>query len=314
MREKVVTVALNPSIDKTVTVKEFVPYGLNRVEHSQVDPGGKGINVARVLHSFGVKSTAAGFLAGHTGKLLQNFLAQDGIDSDFMEIPGETRINIKIFDRKAKKITEVNESGCVVSSEELPKFQERFRELCGEARITIMTGSLPPGVPDNVYAQFIETAKAAGAQTILDADGEALKKGIASRPFAIKPNIHELEALAGRPLATQQDVLAFGRELIHEGIGLVIVSMGADGAIVLNEKEAYKTDPWKIQVKSATGSGDSMVAALAAELMRGASLSDIARAATAAGTVTASKPGTQLCTEDEVRKALPLVTLHPLEL
>ncbi len=314
MREKVVTVALNPSIDKTVTVKEFVPYGLNRVEHSQVDPGGKGINVARVLKSFGVHATAAGFLAGHTGKLLQNFLAQDGIDSDFMEVQGETRINIKIFDRKVKRITEVNESGCVVSAEELSKFQERFRELCGEARIAIMTGSLPPGIPDDVYAQFIETAKTAGAQTILDADGEALKKGIASQPFAIKPNIHELEALAGRPLATQQDVLAFGRKLVQDGIGLVIVSMGADGAIVLNEDEAYKTDPWKIQVKSATGSGDSMVAALAAALMRGASLSDIARAATAAGTVTASKPGTQLCTEDEVRKALPLVTLHPLEL
>lgn len=314
MKDKVVTVTLNPSIDKTVTVKELVPYGLNRVEHSQIDPGGKGINVARVLHSFGVDSIAAGFIAGHTGKLLQNFLTQDGIDSDFMEIPGETRTNIKIFDRKARKITEVNESGCVVSAEDLSKFQEKFRELCGEAKMVVLTGSLPPGVPDDVYAQFIETAKAAGVQTILDADGEALKKGIASRPFAIKPNNHELEALAGRPLATPHDVLAVGRELIHKGIGLVIVSMGADGAVVLNENEAYKTDSWKIQVKSATGSGDSMVAALAAALIRGASLSDIARATTAAGTVTASKPGTQLCTEDEVRKALPLVTLHPLEL
>lgn len=310
MGKTVLTVTLNPSVDKTVTVERLIPYGLNRVIKSETDPGGKGINVSRVLHSFGIKTTAVGFIAGHTGKLLQNFLIHSHIDSNFTEIPGETRTNVKIFDQQAKKITEINESGCEVCSDDLLQFKKNFEDLCAETAVVVLTGSIPPGVPDNIYGEFIHIANEAGVQTILDADGEALKIGIKSKPFAVKPNLHELEGLVGRKLLSLNDIVYAGQKLILTGINTVIVSMGGDGAVVINKDEAYKTKPWTIQLKSATGAGDSMVAALAYSILQGLTLDEIARITTAAGTVTASKPGTQLCTKAEILKSARLVTLN----
>jgi 1-phosphofructokinase len=314
MTKKVLAVTLNPSIDKTVEIEELVPYGLNRAVRVELDPGGKGINVARVLRAFGVDVTVTGFAAGDAGKMLRGLLWQEKIGCDLMEIRGETRTNIKIFDRSVKKVTEINERGCEVTPAELSAFEKKIRALCVQAQILVLSGSLPPRVPADTYARFIQTAKAFGAKTILDTDGEALREGIKSLPYAVKPNILELERLFARKLRSPREVLGAGHELTRRGIALVIVSMGPDGAIVLNEKEAYKVDSWDIDVKSATGAGDSMVGALAEALLREAPLADIARATTAAGTITASKPGTQLCTKSEVAAALKLVAIHPLQL
>ncbi|MCI1982982.1 MAG: 1-phosphofructokinase [Oscillospiraceae bacterium] len=313
MNRSVLTVALNPSVDKTVTVDRLAPYGLNRVQQSEIDPGGKGINVARVLQSFGDDVTVTGFLSGHTGKFLFDCIQQDKIKTGFLEIPGETRTNIKIFDQTVKKTTEINEQGNYIAPEELELFQKKFLCLLPTVRVVVISGSLPPGVPLDFYAELTELAEKSGAKVILDADGEALQKGIDSRPFAVKPNIHELTALIGKPLKTEKDVLEAGRNLLEKGIRLVVVSLGADGAIALDPSGAFKADVWKITVKSATGAGDSMVGALADAVLCGMSLEEITRAATAAGTVTASKPGTQLCTGPEVKKALPLVTLHRIK-
>ncbi len=312
MAEKVFTVTLNPSLDKTVVIDKLVPYGLHRVLRTETDPGGKGINVARVLHSFGVEVVVTGFIAGSTGKMLRDFLEQERIHSDFVEIAGETRTNVKIFDRNVRKTTELNESGSTVTAQDLAEFEARFRSLCRDARVAVLSGSLPPGAPADTYAHFIDIAKAAGVRAILDADGDALRAGIESVPYAVKPNIHELETLAGRALKTPYEVLEVGRKLIRKGIGLVIVSMGPDGAVVLDAENAYKVDSWDVFVNGATGAGDSMVGALADALLRGADLAEIARVTTVAGTITASKPGTRLCTKREVMETLDLVTLHPL--
>lgn len=313
MAGKVVAVTLNPSIDRTIIVPELVPYSLNRVEQSQLDPGGKGINVSRVLRSFGTDVVVTGFIAGSAGRLLKGFLTDAQLAEDLLEIPGETRTNIKIFDHKERKTTEINESGCTVRPEDFEQFTEKFRGLCANAEAAVLSGSLPPGVPADTYAKLIGIAKAAGVYTILDADGEALRAGIGSLPTAVKPNIHELEALVGRTLGTPQEILTAARELIRGGIGIVIVSMGPDGAVVADAHEAYRVESWDIPVKSATGAGDSMVGSLADALLRGAPLEDIARVTTAAGTITASKPGTQLCTKPEVLATLGLVTVRPMD-
>jgi 1-phosphofructokinase len=313
MAAQVVAVALNPSVDRTVEVKNFTPGGLNRAVSSRVDPAGKAINAARVLKSFGPQVAVVGFAGGNTGSLLHESLSKEGIGDALIDISGETRINLKILDQETGSMTEINERGPEIAQADLRRFEAKFRELCGKAKLVVLSGSLPPAVPADYYACLLDEARQFGVRTILDADGEALREGICKVPYAVKPNLAELRRLTGRSLETMQSILDAGRELTTAGISVVIISMGADGAVVMNQHQAFCAKPWKITAASATGAGDSMVGALAGALLRGAELEDIARITVAAGTVTASKQGTQLCTKDEVLESLSFVTLRSLK-
>jgi 1-phosphofructokinase len=309
---KIVAITLNPSIDKTIAIDHLVPYGLNRVKNYRLDPGGKGINVARVLKNFGANVIVSGLNAGENGKLLMKFLEKARIDSDFLQIEGETRTNLKIFDESVNKMTEINESGFFIDSEIQASFKMKFQSLMRETDIVVLCGSLPPGVPLDFYAECIEIAKKQGVKTLLDADGEALQKGLGAIPYAVKPNIHELEMLIGRKCTNNDDVIQAAKKLINKGVEIVIVSMGSDGAIVADKNEVFKVDSWNIPVKSTVGAGDSMVGALAYSVQREASLFDIAKITTAAGTITASKAGTEICGLDETLGSLANVIVHKI--
>ena len=306
---KVIAVTMNPSIDKTITIEHLVPYGLNRALSARCDPGGKGINVARVLKNFGTDVTVFGLIAGEQGEHLVNFLKSADISADFIKNPGETRTNLKIFDQSINKTTEINETGFDVTPEVLESFTRRFREIVKEAEIVVLSGSLPPGVPEGFYRECIEIAKAQGVKSVLDADADALAEGVRAVPYAVKPNLHELELLEGRAFSNKNEVVDAARKLIDSGIEIVIVSMGPDGAIVMDRNEKYKVDSWDVEVKSATGAGDSMVAALSYSILNHDSLLEMCRITTAAGTVTASKEGTQICTRSEVLQSLQKVTV-----
>lgn len=314
MAGKVLAVTCNPCIDKTITIEKLIPYGLNRVVDARLDPGGKGINVAKVLRNFGVDVTVTGFVAGRQGQLLIDFLKSERIDYDFSEIAGETRTNLKVIDRQAKKTTEINESGCPVDAAALAGFKARLNRLLPTVSAAVFSGSLPPGVPAGFYAECIQNAKKAGAKTLLDADGDALMEGLKSVPYAVKPNIHELEAYCGRSLTGISEIASAARSLIRQGVEIVIVSMGPDGAVVADRNEIYKVDSWDIRVLSPIGAGDSMVAALASSILRGDSLYDIAKITTAAGTITASKAGTEICTLPEVLDNLDHVAVKRMEI
>lgn len=312
MSGKILTVACNPSVDRTVEVEKLTAYGLNRAVASRTDPGGKGVNVARVLHRFGVETLVTGFAAGKTGGLLQEALRRAGIGCDFLEIEGETRTNLKIVDRSAHKTTEVNEAGCPVDAAAQGAFRRKYEGLLRGASAVVLSGSLPPGLPAGFYAWCIDAARRAGVPALLDADGDALRLGLEAAPFAVKPNIHELEALCGRRLAGAAEVAGAARELLARGVELVVVSMGADGAVAADRSGAVKTECWKIRENSPIGAGDSMVATIACSMQGQDSLGHTARMATAAGTITASKPGTELCTLQEVLDAVGKVSVHPL--
>lgn len=309
MGGKVVAVTLNPSIDKTISIEKLNPYGLNRVLSSRLDPGGKGINVARVLNNFGADVTVSGLIAGEQGKLLMGFLDEAGINYDFMKINGETRTNLKIIDKSVNKTTEVNETGFFVSEEVLENFKMKFKGILEQTSIVVLSGSLPPGIPSTFYSDCIKLAKSKGVKTLLDADGDALLEGLKAVPYAIKPNIHELELLFGSKFNSKMDVVNAIQKLIQRGTEIVIVSMGPDGAIVADKNEVYKVDSWDIEVKSPIGAGDSMVGSLAYSLLRNDTLFDIAKITTAAGTITASKAGTEICTLKEVLSSLENVTV-----
>lgn len=306
---KVIAVTMNPSIDKTIAIEHLVPYGLNRVLSTRCDPGGKGINVARALKNFGVDVTVFGPIAGSQGKNLADFLKAAGISADFIQNPGETRTNLKIFDQSMNQTTEINETGFDVTPEVLKSLERRFRQIVKKAEIVVLSGSLPPGVPEDFYRECIEIAKAQGVKSVLDSGAGALAEGIKAVPYAVKPNLHELEVLEGHALSGRDEIVGAAQKLIDSGIEIVIVSMGPDGAIVMDRDEKYKVDSWNTEVRSATGAGDSMVAALSYSILNRDSLLKICRITTAAGTVTASKEGTKICTQSEVMQSLQKVTV-----
>ena len=312
LKGKVLTVTLNPSIDKTILVEKLKPYELNRVVDSRVDPGGKGINVARVLNNFGVDVLATGLIAGDNGIKLLNFMNRAGISADFFRIDGETRTNIKVLDISNQKTTEINEKGFLVSEKELDGFRRKYRALLKHTDIVVLSGSLPPGIPYEFYEESIQLAKKCGKRVILDADGEAFRAGVRAAPFAIKPNLRELEMILGKKVNSLNESVNAVKPFLETGIEIVIVSAGPDGAVIANRNEIYKADTWNIEVKGATGSGDSMVAALAYSIFKNDSLLDIAKMTTAAGTVTASKAGTQICALDEVLNSLDYVHIHKI--
>ena len=312
LKEKVLTVTLNPSIDKTILVEELKPYELNRVVGSRVDPGGKGINVAKVLKNFGVEVLATGLIAGKNGQNMMKDLDRAGIPLDFYKIGGETRTNLKIVDLNNQKTTEINEKGFPVSEKDLNGFRRKFRTLLKHTDIVVLCGSLLPGVPSNFYKECILLAREYGKRVILDADGEAFREGVQAIPFAIKPNLYELEMIVGKKLNSIDEIVNSVRIFLEKGIEIVIISIGPDGAILGNRDEIYKADTWDVTVKGATGSGDSMVAALAYSILKKDSLLDIAKITTAAGTITASKDGTQICELDEVLNSLNRVQVHKI--
>ncbi|MCZ8522541.1 MULTISPECIES: 1-phosphofructokinase [Paenibacillus] len=311
-KERVLTVTLNPSLDKTIVLPELRVGSLNRTAGIRLDPGGKGINVARLLHEFGTGVTAAGWCGGAEGEELMRYLKRDGIPASFTSAVGATRTNLKIVDSSKELTTEINEPGPEVTEAELAAFIREFRVLLHDVSYLVLGGSIPPGVPPTVYALLTAIAHEHGVKTVLDADGEALSEGLQAVPFAVKPNIHELERLLGRTLASESEIAGAARELLGRGVSLVIVSMGESGSLVVGAEEAYRVTPFPITAKSTVGAGDSMVACLVYCLLQGKTLKEIAAWTSAAGTLTASKEGTQLCTLAEVQEQVHLVEVHPL--
>jgi 1-phosphofructokinase len=309
MNSAVVTITLNPALDKTVTLDEFQFGGLNRITDWRMDPGGKGINVAKVLKHFAVEVACSGFTAGHQGQVLSEKLQELGIPHRFTETEGETRINLKVYEERSNITTELNEPGFTVTAASLEAFLINYREAVQGAAVVVLGGSLPPGAPADLYKTLTELANAAGVRTVLDADGEAFVHGIEAVPFAIKPNIHELESLFQETFTTDEDIIAAARRLTEKGIALVAVSLGGDGSILVTKDEAIRAKPFPITPMSTVGAGDSMVAAMIYCMLHGKTLEETARWTSAAGTVTASKPGTQVCTLPEVEEKLSSVTI-----
>lgn len=288
--------------------------GLNRVIDARVDAGGKGINVAKVLHSFGEEVITTGFIGGHNGKQLLYQMETLHIPHSFISIQEETRINLKIVDQMLKETTEVNEAGGRVTEEEITEFYNSFEKLLEQAAVLVLAGSLSPGLSTEVYKRLINMAHQQGVQTILDAEGEAFTHGLKAKPAVIKPNIHELEGFLNKTLHTDVEIVEACNEIIATyGVKSVVVSMGESGSIFVSKNERLRITPFPIEPKSTVGAGDSMVAAIASSLLYERSFEDMARYACAAGTITASKSGTDVATLEEVQDKLHEVKVERLQ-
>ena len=287
------TVTLNPALDKTATVENLRLDSVNRISELRVDPGGKGINVSKVVRELGAKTVAIALLGGHTGTMLRNMLVELGIECKVLEVEGETRTNLKIKDPALKTNTDINEPGPEVTDEQLRGMLDGLVGEVGSGDIVVLSGSLPRGAAADTYKVWVAALKKTGAKVYLDADGDKLVRGIEAKPDLIKPNEIELGAMMGRTLDADEKIVEAARELIDGGLDRVMVSMGGAGALYVARDVTIKANPVKVPVGSTVGAGDSVVAALAYAQDKGLGLEDTMRLAMATGAANVMQSGTQ---------------------
>ena len=234
------TVTLNPALDKTVEIPSFTTDGVNRIASIRTDPGGKGINVSKVVAALGSTSRALGILGGSTGQMISEALSGLNMTCDFLPVEGNTRINLKVVDPIAHTSTEINEPGVPVDPATLQSLLDHLLKLLRHDDIVVLAGSLPVNAPADTYRVWGDACREKGAKVILDSDGAGMVEGVKAKPFLIKPNSEELSHLMGRALDSQQELTAAARELLQTGVQKVIVSMGSRGMLhVLPEQTIF---------------------------------------------------------------------------
>ncbi len=306
------TVTLNPAVDRELTVDEIAYDRVLRATQWQVDCGGKGFNVARMLKSLGVGSVALGFAAGKAGELLEEKLQALGIETDFVRIAGETRTNVSIVTAKNDRYMKVNEPGPTISQEDLTKLVQKVVEKSQPGDWWVLAGSLPPGVPPTIYAELTEIIQSAGGKVFLDTSDEALRQSCPAGPQLVKPNAEEAHQLTGLPVGNAAEIAAAAQAIRRQGPENVVISLGKDGALLADGETAWLAASPEIVERNPIGAGDSMVAGLVWGLNEGQSLAEALRRGIACGAATASQRGTSVGTLDQVEELLKRVVLKEI--
>lgn len=281
----ITTVTLNPAVDKTILIENFQLGRVNRIEEGRQDPGGKGINVSKVVASLGHKTLATGLIGGRNGQWINEALLKRGIETDFVWVEQETRTNIKIVDLVSNQYTDINDRGYEVEHNSLEHLFEKITYWARLSKVMVLSGSLPEGVSEDIYQKLIEISEKNGCKTILDTAGSALINGIKAGPHMIKPNIHELESSLKVQIKNQKDILQCAKHFLKKGVKLVVVSLGEKGALLVSEDLILEAEAIPTRVKGTVGAGDSMVGAFAVGLMEGYSMEEMLKLAIAAATV-----------------------------
>ena len=287
----IITVTLNPALDRSLSVPQFTADAVNRVTDSRLDPGGKGINVSKVLNAMGADSLATGFLGGNAGGAIASALDALGIRHDFVHVPGETRTNLKIFDPVRKTYTDINEPGDPVSAEDLAKLEEKLLTLAKPGDLVLFAGSAPRGVAENVTAVWAQMLSARGVLVAADQDGGQLKAMLAANPYLIKPNDIELKTLLSLPDAELPTLVQAAQRLVGGGIAHVVTSLGARGALFADEQGVLIANGVRVDAVSTVGAGDALTAALLFATERKLSREETAKLAIATATAKVTCPG-----------------------
>ncbi len=304
------TVTLNPALDKTVRIPNMAVDAVNRISQVRTDPGGKGINVSKVIASLGGSSRVVALLGGNTGRYIADALEKMGLSCQFTFVPGETRTNLKVVDPLRHTNTDINEPGPGVSEAVLDAMLQELTAQLQSGDIVVLSGRAPAGAPADTYFHWVSRCRAAGAWVFLDADGALLEQGLRACPDLIKPNREELSRLAGRPLETVRELTLAGRELLERGVENVVISLGDQGALFLSAAGTIHADGLSVPVGSTVGAGDSMVAALAVARERGLSAEETVRLAVAVSAANVMCSGSQSAPWETVAPLLDRVTLR----
>ncbi|MGM9928350.1 MAG: 1-phosphofructokinase [Bacillus sp. (in: firmicutes)] len=300
------TVTLNPSIDYIVEVDQFQLDHLNRIDRESKFPGGKGINVSRVLNTIDVPSKALGFLGGFTGGFIQDTLEAEGVMTDFVKVQDDSRINIKL---KTGEETELNGQGPALTEENIQALYKKLEAL-QEGDVLVLAGSIPPSLPKTFYSELTQKYSERGVKVVVDAGGTILAEVLKDRPFLVKPNHHELSELFNTKISTVEEVVPYGKKVVEMGAQNVIVSMAGDGALLFTNGEVYSATIPKGKVLNSVGAGDSLVAGFIGTYVKENDIVKAFQIAVATGSATAFSQ--DLATKEKIDSLLDQVHVKKL--
>lgn len=298
------TVTVNPSIDYIVQLNELTLGEVNRMDYDNKLPGGKGINVSRILKELGLDNTAWGFLGGFTGEFVKEALEKTGLKTNFTPIKADTRINVKI---KAQAETEINGRGPELTKEEIAAFTAQFDKLTADD-VVIFAGSLVPSLSDDFYFDLIKVIRQKGAQFVIDTTGESLLKTLPENPLVVKPNNHELAELFGVKLNSIDDIVKYGKKLLEMGAQHVLISMAGDGGLMITKDKVYRSYAPKGTVVNSVGAGDSMIGGFTGTYAKTKDPLEAFRYGLACGSATAFSE--DLADADKINEILPMIEIE----
>ncbi|HHF2886245.1 TPA: 1-phosphofructokinase [Vibrio diabolicus] len=311
---KVVTITLNPALDLTGSVNELNVGSVSLVQQSNLHAAGKGVNVAKVLSDLGADVTVTGFLGKDNPELFHQLFNDIGVKNEFVEVQGATRINVKLVEASGN-VSDINFPGVQVTADEIARFEETLFRLAETHDYFVLAGSLPGGVTAEQCAAWIKALHQQGKKVLFDSSKAALKSGIEAHPWLIKPNGEELGDFVGEHLETPEQCQAAAQTLSDKGIENIVVSMGADGVMWLNQGEWLRAQPPRMNVVSTVGAGDTLVAGLCWGHMQLMPKNDLLRFATALSALAVSQVGVGLTSQEElenIKQQTEVSELYPI--
>ncbi|WP_101843107.1 1-phosphofructokinase [Halobacillus sp. Marseille-P3879] len=302
------TCTLNPSIDYIMHVDEFHPGGLTRANKAMYYPGGKGINVSRVMKRLGVSTTALGFIGQFTGQFITDFLEKENIHHHFVNTNDYTRINVKL---KGEQESEINGPGPKVTDEQLEALFDQIKSL-NSGDIFILAGSVPSSLPEDFYSQVADLCSSKNILFVADTSGDALRQLVGKPVYFLKPNDHELGELFDTTIETKEQAAYFASKLIEQGTEHVVVSMGGKGAVYVSKEEHLFATVPKGEVKNSVGAGDSVVSGFIASINNGKDIKEAFISGVAAGSATAFQD--DLCHKEDAERLKDEIEITPIHI
>jgi len=301
---RIVTITFSPCIDKSTSVSALLPEKKLACASPKLEPGGGGINVARAIKKLGGEVTAIYPAGGYTGKYFIELLNKEHVNSHYIETLNETRENFIVVDESTNAQYRFGMPGAILMEQEWKKILQDLADM-NDVEYIVASGSLPTGVPVNIFAMVAEIATTKKAKLIIDTSREALKDAVDKSVFLIKPNLRELSSLVDKEYLNPDEISTAARQIIEKGkCQAVVVSMGAEGALLVTESIERKFGPPVVDKRSTVGAGDSMVAGIVYKLANGESLENAVAYGVACGTAATMNSGTELCKKEDVERLL----------
>lgn len=312
--KSIAVLALNPAVDISYEIPQLMADQKVRSTKTRYHPGGNGINVARSLTELGLDISCCAVIGGESGKLLLRLLG-DSLSGSLrhIEVEGETRLNATLLQKHPPGQYEVDSVGPELSPEVLWDLKDCFLDACGNG-IGILTGSTPPGVPGDIYRELAERIQAQGGRAVVEAHGPVLRQALEARPYLLRLNRYVLEMTTKRRLDQVEEVAEAARDIQRGGVGLVCITVGKDGAVLVDGDNSYHCSAPKVRIHSTVGCGDAMVAGMVTAAIRGGGPREMLELGVICGSATASHPGTALFSREEVEEASYELEIRELEI